>query len=684
MTTERYELAAERIRQIPKEEAVSLPFRRYFQSVSEFVLLLLDLKKMMENGSYGKLSVEEKKEWNHKLYADILPEQYEESYANPTYAVKELGEDYGQILSFLYAEVRGGIAWVFERKEEYLTILMELFLEVYSCFAVAEAEEGREVSLHELKDILYWYASDYCDVFAADRIKDQIDPERGCFIVNMIMNEDLSDLRYLYRMGEYVGVNERETAAYLNSLSQEKIDKMADTFSEGYRIGFVNTGKDLSKKSVVNIYYAMGFERIVKKAIENFAKMGLKPSIFRTSHSVITRGRNSQIGFFNISGNKQYVYDHRDDIGLVVDKQYVERKLEVMRTTYEQNKEIAAGYAGPAVIDIFGEKTFVPQAKPEAVKLSEKQEELLVAMNGRAGRLTNEYLPGDERSFTIISWPVPEIGEQYHEIFDETIKINTLDYKLYQKVQQTMIDALDKGEYVKVTGSGENQTDLKVMLHPLADPAKETIFENCVADVNIPVGEVFTSPVLEGTEGTLFVSKVFLHGLPYYNLKISFKEGKITEYTCTNFDSEEENKKYIFDNILHNHQTLPIGEFAIGTNTTAYAVAKKYDIADKYTILIAEKTGPHFAVGDTCYSWAEDVKVYNPDGKEIIARDNSISILRKEDPSKAYFQCHTDITIPYDELGSIVVVAKDGTETEIIHDGRFVLPGTEILNEPLN
>ena len=108
------------------------------------------------------------------------------------------------------------------------------------------------------------------------------------------------------------------------------------------------------------------------------------------------------------------------------------------------------------------------------------------------------------------------------------------------------------------------------------------------------------------------------------------------------------------------------------------------DIADKYTILIAEKTGPHFAVGDTCYSWAEDVKVYNPDGKEIIARDNSISILRKEDPSKAYFQCHTDITIPYDELESIVVVAKDGTETEIIRDGRFVLPGTEILNEPLN
>lgn len=676
---ERYNLAIDRMKAIIEEKTVAEPYREYFQHVARFILKLDELKQNVESGKQKEMSEEELQEEMKDLYADELEANYEKSYANPAYAVLVLGGELGSFLSAVYTEIRGSISYVQEQRMEYVVIGAELLIEIYNKF-----EEEKQPQLESLKEIFYWYASDYCDVFAADRIKDQIDPERGCFIVNMIMNEDLSDLRYLYRMGEYVGVNERETAAYLNSLSQEKIDKMADTFSEGYRIGFVNTGKDLSKKSVVNIYYAMGFERIVKKAIENFAKMGLKPSIFRTSHSVITRGRNSQIGFFNISGNKQYVYDHRDDIGLVMDKQYVERKLEVMRTTYEQNKEIAAGYAGPAVIDIFGEKTFVPQAKPKAVKLSEKQEELLVAMNGRAGRLTNEYLPGDERSFTIISWPVPEIGEQYHEIFDETIKINTLDYKLYQKVQQTMIDALDKGEYVKVTGSGENQTDLKVMLHPLADPAKETIFENCVADVNIPVGEVFTSPVLEGTEGTLFVSKVFLHGLPYYNLKISFKEGKITEYTCTNFDSEEENKKYIFDNILHNHQTLPIGEFAIGTNTTAYAVAKKYDIADKYTILIAEKTGPHFAVGDTCYSWAEDVKVYNPDGKEIIARDNSISILRKEDPSKAYFQCHTDITIPYDELGSIVVVAKDGTETEIIRDGRFVLPGTEILNEPLN
>lgn len=199
--------------------------------------------------------------------------------------------------------------------------------------------------------------------------------------------------------------------------------------------------------------------------------------------------------------------------------------------------------------------------------------------------------------------------------------------------------------------------------------------------MNIPVGEVFTSPVLKGTNGVLHVTSVYLNELNYQNLCLTLTDGMITDYSCTNFEREEENRKYIEANILNHHKTLPIGEFAIGTNTTAYVVAEKYQIADKLPILIAEKMGPHFAMGDTCYSWAEDTAVFNPDGKEIIARDNEISILRKEDPGKAYFGCHTDITIPYDELDYIRVQKEDGSEVSLIEDGRFVLPGTEELNE---
>ena len=70
------------------------------------------------------------------------------------------------------------------------------------------------------------------------------------------------------------------------------------------------------------------------------------------------------------------------------------------------------------------------------------------------------------------------------------MKINTLDYQLYQKIQQTLIDTLDTAEWVSVKGKGANETDLRIHLHTLTDPAKQSNFENCVADVNIPVGEV--------------------------------------------------------------------------------------------------------------------------------------------------------------------------------------------------
>ena len=167
--------------------------------------------------------------------------------------------------------------------------------------------------------------------------------------------------------------------------------------------------------------------------------------------------------------------------------------------------------------------------------------------------------------------------------------------------------------------------------------------------MNIPVGEVFTSPVLEGTDGILNVSRVYLDGLEYRDLELAFKDGKITDYSCSNFDSREEGRKYIYDNVLKNHETLPLGEFAIGTNTTAYVTARKYGIEEKMPILIAEKTGPHFAVATPAIPGARTSGSTIQTGKRSWQRTTRCLSLRKEDVSKAYFHCHTDITIPYEE-----------------------------------
>ncbi len=673
---ERYSLASGRIHEICSEETVPAPFCDFFQKTARFLVQMEDLKNCLDSGAVQDYTLRQWEQLNNALYYDILPEQYGMSYANPAYAVETLGETHGRILSFLYTELRGIIVYAFEQRTEEIVVLLELFIEIYNCF-----EQKELPAYKDIQQIVYWFVSDYSELFAAHRTRSAIDPGFD-FATRIIMDSDLSDLRYLYRYGEYVSENERKTAEYLNRLSEQEIEAMASTFTEGYRIGFVVTGKDLSIKKTVNIHYHLGFERMIRAAIRNFEKMGLKPVIYRAAVSTVNKSRNRRIGYTGAAANLQYDYDHRADNAIYLDKRFLERKLGVLRNVYEANRELAREHAGPAVLEVFGETPFVPEAKPEAYQLSEKQQKLMTWMQNELAQLSNQYIPETERSFTIIAFPLPEIGPNYEEIFRETVRINMLDYKLYQRIQQTLIDALDQGEAVHIKGRDGNRTDLMVALTTLSDPKKETLFENCVADVNIPVGEVFTSPRLAGTNGVLHVKQVYLNELKYLDLEVKFKDGMVKDYSCANFASPEENRNYFKENVLFHHETLPMGEFAIGTNTTAYVMAEKYQIADKLPILIAEKMGPHFALGDTCYSWDEDTPTYNPDGKQIIARDNEVSLLRKEDPSKAYFGCHTDITIPYEEIGHIEVVCADGRRIPLLRDGRFVLPGTEALNEP--
>lgn len=706
MIKERFDLAVERIAQVKEEIKLwkweTLPrkaaskevegrvlttegidgIRLYFTQVAEFLTEMVNDYQWIQKGGLRESTAGELKERNQKAYADIIGERYEQSFANPDVAVRAFGIQYGRLFSFLYTELRALIACVYEGNLYGITIRLELFLEIYSMVMYTLQEEKKLPPVREIKDSLYWFVSDYSEVEKRQRIQEQVDA--ACdFAASIIMKENLEDLRYLYFYGEYISENEVRTAEFLNSLPLETIQRMADTFTEGYRMGFVTSKKPLDKKKTVNIRYSLGFERVMKQAIINFRKMGLEPVIFRGATSILHNKGVRRIGYVGGSPNKQYDYDHKEDIALFLDKMLVKRMLEVQTAAFEEFKDLAAVHGGPACMETFGETPFVPVSKKSACELSDKQQKLSVEYISKSGQIVNRYIKGEERSFTIIAFPTPDIGKDFSAIFEEVIQINTLDYQKYQAIQQCIIDLLDTGEYVHVVGNtAPVKTDLYIHLLDLQDAEKETKFENCVADVNIPVGEVFTSPVLEGTHGTLFVRCVFLNELEYKDLTLVFENGRIASYTCSNFCEEEKNQKYIKDNILFHHDTLPMGEFAIGTNTTAYVAAKKFDIAHKLPILIAEKMGPHFAVGDTCYSREEEVKLYNPDGKEIVAKENEVSQLRHEDMGKAYYNCHTDITIPYDELELLEVIRKNGEKVCIIQQGRFVLEGCEELNLP--
>lgn len=657
---ERLTVVAERLAEISAKPEVAAPFDAYFKKVADY---LLTLKSVAEDVLADPLCMAgaKGKEMNKVLiFDDVAADAYETSFLNPTYAVETLGAEYGNLFSTLFSRIRYRVAEVYEGDIIELCLYAEVFVELY--VMMQDEDSNAEMAIEAFSSFMH----DNAEIMVPRRISRRFN-ENTDFKRSILMDSDLSTPDFMYRYGEPIGKNELEIFEFLKSLPEEELQAMADTYTEGFRKGFIATNKPLEKKNLCDVMYPIGFEPTIRLAVENFKKMGLRINAMP----------------FSTPANKQYDFDHEKDDALYLDKSFVERYAEASKSAYEMYKEAALKYAGPAVVETFGETPFEPQNRDANLKYDKKKQELYVQLQGAQFQLYYQYIPGDERSFTIISYPVPEIGDKFKEIFAETVKVNTLDYELYQGIQQKIIDVLDTADYVHVLGSGENKTDIKVNIWKLQDPAKETAFENCVADVNIPVGEVFTSPVLEGTNGKLHVTQVDLMGRNFKNLEIDFVDGMITNYNCTNFEKEEDNKQFIMDNIMFNHDTLPIGEFAIGTNTTAYRMGIEYNIQAQLPILIAEKTGPHFAVGDTCYSHDEDTASYNADGKRIVARENSVSALRNTDPSKAYLNCHTDITIPYNELKSIVAVAKDGTETPIIIDGKFVIPGTEELNVPL-
>ncbi|GHU43861.1 hypothetical protein FACS1894111_10170 [Clostridia bacterium] len=702
---ERYALVMERITQIPGEQTVQTPFRSYFTKAAEFLLQLKNRRIQLLDGSFFSLSLAGLEEANSAIYEDIKPEQYEASYANPAYAVEVFGEDYGKLLSLLYAAFYKLPEALMAGRIEEVVIYCELFVEIYNLFEVgsdtpsvsedlapvlteptdnthtppvsSETTDNTHtppVSAETIRKTIYQFYYDYTQFFSEKSIRLRLEPE-GNFYTELLRSADLTDIRYLYRYGSHIGANEIGLARFLNTLSKEAVCAMAHTYTEGYRRGFSVTRKDISKKKTVELCYPIGFERVLYQAILNFEQMGLAP---------VVRASSTRAGAVSVSINEQFDYDHKADDAAYLDKAYGEHLLECLKNSFEARADLAAVYGGPAVIESFGKEPFAPISKSENYQYDKEQQKLSVYLMGKQGQMFNEYINKVEKySFTIIAYPLPEIGADFEAIFEKTLALNNLDYELYQNMQQKIIDVLDQADYVHIKGSGKNTTDLRVSIYPLRDPEKETAFENCVADVNIPVGEVFTSPRLQGTNGVLHVTEVFLNQLKYIDLEIVFLDGMIQSYSCKNFATEQENREFLKENLLHHHDTLPIGEFAIGTNTLAYQMGREYGISGKLPILIAEKTGPHFAVGDTCYTWSEDIAVYNPDGKEIVARDNEISILRKTDPQKAYYNCHTDITIPYDELDSITVVRKDGTTIPVIAGGRFVVEGTEVLNEVL-
>mgnify|MGYP003294054616 CR=1 FL=1 len=124
-------------------------------------------------------------------------------------------------------------------------------------------------------------------------------------------------------------------------------------------------------------------------------------------------------------------------MALFMDKAFRDRKLAVLKASYEEYQQLAADYAGPAVVETFGEEGFAPVNKESAWSFDEKQQKLrqyaeLQYQEKRLELLLNAK--GIQHSLAVLSSEqaniiVPEdiLQKEYEKLYDLVLR-NT-DYE---------------------------------------------------------------------------------------------------------------------------------------------------------------------------------------------------------------------------------------------------------------
>jgi aminopeptidase len=156
----------------------------------------------------------------------------------------------------------------------------------------------------------------------------------------------------------------------------------------------------------------------------------------------------------------------------------------------------------------------------------------------------------------VLRWPSPSMaqlaGMSTDEFEDFYFRVCCLDYGRMATAAAKLQARMERAERVHIVGPGE--TDLRFSIKDIPAVA-------CSGDRNIPDGEVFTSPVRDSVNGVIaFNTPTIYRGVPFENVKLVFKDGRIVESSATvGGDRLEE----VFDT---DDGARFIGEFAIGFN----------------------------------------------------------------------------------------------------------------------
>ena len=153
----------------------------------------------------------------------------------------------------------------------------------------------------------------------------------------------------------------------------------------------------------------------------------------------------------------------------------------------------------------------------------------------------------------------------------------SLDWDAQREFQAEMVDRLDAADEVRIVAG--NETDLTFSI-----AGNETL--NDYGEKNLPGGEVFTAPVADSVEGSVYFDiPLYRQGRKIEDVRLTFEDGEVVEH------SAESGEDLLTEILNTDDGARRIGEFGVGMNRAIDQVT--------YNMLFDEKMGDtiHLAVG---------------------------------------------------------------------------------------
>ena len=173
-------------------------------------------------------------------------------------------------------------------------------------------------------------------------------------------------------------------------------------------------------------------EAYKEEFIEFMRKKGFEPAIGRCAYRLTEKRQALRIGYFGAIPNRQFDYDHRNDLALILDEDYVSRRLRAVRNAYEKRKAAAEVCSGPICLESYGDVPFSPKPCSGTPEFTDQQQKYYVNLTNETGQITDRYQSGDRHTFTImlitvvilviITQIIQEIGNRWSKGTDKRIR----------------------------------------------------------------------------------------------------------------------------------------------------------------------------------------------------------------------------------------------------------------------